>query len=158
MWLPHTSRWFVPQALVLDGDTAWVSGYRWNRDVADRPCRLLRVQLATGKVLLDETPLVGTAGDSKPTFCRHGGGLVKDRHGLWIAELERLWLVDPARVGTGRSPVLRMWRVHRPVHGSTAVLRGDRIGLGHFSRGRHATLSLVPHRRPAAAGRPRSRG
>ena len=134
MWLPHLEQWFVPQSLALDGDTAWVSGYTWHRDVADRACRLLRVRLATGTVLADQGRLVGAPGDRKPTFCRHGGGLVQDGHGLWIAEKERLWLVDPARVGTRRQAVLRVWGIRKPIFGSTAVLRGDRIGLVHFRR------------------------
>jgi len=132
MWLPHLERWFVPQSLALDGETAWVSGYTWHQDVADRACRLLRVRLDTGTVLADQGRLVGAPGDRKPTFCRHGGGLVQDEHGLWIAEKERLWLVDPARVGTRRQSALRVWGIRKPIFGSTAVLRGDRIGLVHF--------------------------
>jgi hypothetical protein len=134
MWLPHLEQWFVPQSLALDGDTAWVSGYTWHRHVADRACRLVRVRLATGKVLADQGRLVGAPGDRKPTFCRHGGGLVQDGHGLWIAEKERLWLVDPAKVGTRQQSVLRVWGIRKPIYGSTAVLRGDRIGLAHFRR------------------------
>ena len=65
MWLPHLQQWFVPQSLALDGATAWVSGYTWHRDVADRACRLLRVRLATGTVLADQGRLVGAPGDRK---------------------------------------------------------------------------------------------
>jgi hypothetical protein len=134
-WLPHTAHWFTPQAIALDGDTAWVSGYRWNRDVADRPCRLLRVDLRTGRVLVDQARLIGSVGDSAPTFCRHGGGLARDAHGLWVAERERLWLVDPARVGVdpGRA-VLRMWRIHAPQSGSTVEVHDGRLALGGFRR------------------------
>ena len=132
MWLPHLESWFVPQSLALDGGTAWVSGYTWHKNVGDRACRLLRVRLATGEVLADQGRLVGAPGDRRPTFCRHGGGLVQDRRGLWIAEKERLWLVDPTHVGTGEPAVLRVWGIRKPIYGSTVVLRGDRIGLVHF--------------------------
>lgn len=141
-WLPHSAQWFTPQALALDGGTAWVSGYRWDRDVANRPCRLMRIDLRTGRVLVDQARLVGSAGDSLPTFCRHGGGLALDRHGLWVAERERLWLVDPVEVGVHPDrAVLRMWRVHAPPEGSTVEVHEGRLALGAFARRPTASLS-----------------
>lgn len=122
LWLPTADRWFVPQGLALDGRTAWVSGYRWRRAYGDRPCRLLHVDLATGRLLASTDRLTGSAGGRRATFCRHGGALSLDRHGLWVGEADRLWLVDPARVGHG-DPVLRVWRTARPVKGS-ALLDG----------------------------------
>jgi hypothetical protein len=141
MWLPHLESWYVPQAIALDGDTAWVSGYTWHRNVADRACRLLHVRLSTGKVLADQGLLVGSPGGRKPTFCRHGGGLVRDRHGLWVAEKERLWLVDPARVGSRARSVVRVWAIRKPVYGSSAVLRNGGIGLVHFRRAPQGRIS-----------------
>ena len=90
----------MPQGLALDGRTAWVSGYRWRKAYGDRPCRLLRVDLRTGKLLASTGQLTGSVGERRSTFCRHGGALSLDRHGLWLAEADRLWLVDPDRVGT----------------------------------------------------------
>jgi hypothetical protein len=134
MWLPHLGGGFVPQALALDGNTAWVSGYTWHDDVADRACRLIHVRLRTGEVLADQSRLVGAPAGRRPTFCRHGGGLALNARGLWIAEKERLWLVDPARVGTGRPAVLRVWSIRAPVFGSTTVIRHRRLGLAFFRR------------------------
>ncbi len=133
LWLPTADRWFVPQGLALDGRTAWVSGYRWRQAYGDRPCRLLRVDLRTGRLLASADRLTGSVGDRRPTFCRHGGALSLDRHGLWLAEADRLWLVDPAKVGTGEE-VLRVWRTERPVRGS-ALVDGSRseIALVSFS-------------------------
>ncbi|MDX6358141.1 MAG: hypothetical protein QOH37_1195 [Nocardioidaceae bacterium] len=134
MWLPHLGRWFVPQSLALDGHTAWVSGYTWHENVGDRACRLLHVRLRTGEVLADQGRLVGAPEGRTPTFCRHGGGLAMNWRGLWIAEKERLWLVDPAKVGTGQRAVLRVWSIKSPVFGSTTVIRHRRIGLAFFRR------------------------
>ncbi len=120
LWLPFADEWFVPQGLALDGRTAWVSGYRWREAYGDRPCRLLRVDLRTGKLLASTGRLTGSVGERRSSFCRHGGALSLDRHGLWLAEADRLWLVDPARVGTPRQ-VLRVWRTQRPVKGSAMV-------------------------------------
>ncbi|QWZ09286.1 hypothetical protein KRR39_05740 [Nocardioides panacis] len=137
LWLPTADRWLVPQGLALDGRTAWVSGYRWRKSYGDRPCRLLHVDLLTGRLLASADRLTGSVGDRGATFCRHGGALSSDRHGLWLAEADRLWLVDPARVGTGHE-VLRVWRTERPVRGS-AFVDGSRaeIALVSFSD-RHA--------------------
>jgi hypothetical protein len=131
LWLATADRWFVPQGLALDGDTAWVSGYRYRKAYGDRPCRLLRVDLRTGEVLAATDRLTGSVGDRKATFCRHGGAITLDRHGLWLAEADRLWLVDPARVGRP-DQVRRVWRTVRPVRGS-ALLGGSRIELGLVS-------------------------
>ena len=128
LWLPTAGRWFVPQGLALDGDTAWVSGYRWHRGFGERACRLLHVSLRTGR-LLDSTDRVeARVYGPRTTFCRHGGALSLVRHGLWIVESNRLWLVDPARVGRA-DQVRRVWRLEAPLRGSVLV-DGSRTVLG----------------------------
>jgi hypothetical protein len=151
-WLAGADRWFVPQGLALDGDTAWVSGYRWRQAYGDRPCRLMRVDLRTGKVLASTTRLTGSVGERRSTFCRHGGALSLDRHGLWLAEADRLWLVDPARVGK-RDQVLRVWRTVRPVRGS-ALLDGSRseLGLASFADRRAGVTRTFAYRDLLAPG------
>ena len=132
LWLPFVDDLFVPQGLALDGRTAWVSGYRWHPTYGDRPCRLVQVSLRTGRPLATTGRLVGAVGERRPTFCRHGGALVLDRHGLWLAEADRLWLVDPARVGH-RDAVLRVWRTERPVRGSAMLADRSTLSLTSFS-------------------------
>jgi hypothetical protein len=133
LWLPRADRWFVPQGVALDGRTAWVSGYRWRAGYGNRPCRLLHVDLRTGRLLGDQPRLDGAVPDGPPVFCHHGGGLAMDEHGLWVAETRRLWLVDPARVGHPDA-VRRVWRLDRPVSGGLLVTgREGRFGLGDFS-------------------------
>jgi hypothetical protein len=133
LWLPRADRWFVPQGIALDGGTAWVSGYRWRPGYGNRPCRLLHVELRTGRLLGDQPRLDGAVPDGPAVFCHHGGGIALDRHGLWVAETRRLWLVDPARVGRPDA-VRRVWRLDPPVSGGLLVAgRGGRFGLGDFS-------------------------
>jgi hypothetical protein len=128
LWLPTADRWFVPQGLALDGDTAWVSGYRWHRGFGERACRLLHVSLRTGRLLASTDKVEARVYGPRPTFCRHGGALSLDRHGLWVVESNRLWLVDPARVGR-RDQVRRVWRLEAPLRGSVLV-DGSRAVLG----------------------------
>ena len=132
LWLPTADRWFVPQGLTLDrstdGRTAWVSGYRWHRGFGERACRLLHVSLRTGRLLASTDRVAAEVYGPSPTFCRHGGALVEDRHGLWIVESNRLWLVDPDRVGRP-DQVRRVWRLAPRVRGSVLVA-GSRAVLG----------------------------
>ena len=162
LWLPFADRWFVPQGLALDGRTAWVSGYRWRAALGDRPCRLVRVDLRTGRLLATSDRLVGAVGERRSTFCRHGGALVRDRHGLWLAEADRLWLVDPRRVGHGDA-VLRVWRTERPVRGSALLGGRSTLSLVSFAdrregRSRVFTLRdlLAPGVTTLVPGRPAS--
>ncbi len=136
MWLPHADDDFVPQGLALDGDTAWVSGYRDDDRLGHRPCQVVHVRL-TGEELAFVDTIVGAVGEREPVMCRHGGGLQLTAAGLWLAETDRLWLLDPDRVGKG-DPVVRGWRLERPVRGSFLVPGGEgRLGVGEFSgRGR----------------------
>lgn len=133
LWLPRADRWFVPQGVALDGGTAWVSGYRWREGYGNRPCRLLHVELRTGRLLDDQPRLDGAVPGGPPVFCHHGGGIAMDGHGLWVAETRRLWLVDPARVGRPDA-VHRVWRLDASVSGGLLVTgRHGRLGLGDFS-------------------------
>jgi hypothetical protein len=130
-WIPQVDDRFVPQGLAVRGRTAYVGGYRWAPDYATRPCQIAVVYLPTGRVrtFVDrfEAPVYGP----RPTYCRHGGGLESTREGLWVAETERLWLLDPDRLGHG-DPVLRVWRLDRGVRGSTLAIGHGRLGLGSY--------------------------
>ena len=140
LWLPRADRWFVPQGIALDGRTAWVSGYRWRKGYGNRPCRLLHVDLRTGRLLGDQPRLDGAVPDGPPVFCHHGGGLALNEHGLWVAETRRLWLVDPSRVGE-RDAVRRVWRLDHPVSGGLLVTgRDGRFGLGDFDLDRDSGM------------------
>lgn len=140
LWLPGAgaASGYVPQGLVVAGDVAWVSGFHGARPIGHRLCRLIKVDLRTGDQLDELDPVTGVA-DGLPRSCRHGGGLVLDEHGLWLAEQVRLWLLDPDDL-----TVRRTWALDEPVQGSFAVRDGrGRLGLGSFRPHGRGTLSWV---------------
>ena len=62
--------------------------------------------------------------------------MVADEHGVWLAETQRLWLLDPATLEPKRG-----WALAEPVRGSFAVLDDDgRLGLGRFRADNPARL------------------
>jgi hypothetical protein len=138
-WLSPVDDGFVPQSVEIDGTTAYVGGYGWVPERTERACQLARVDLRTGRttafVERIEAPVYGP----EPTYCRHGGGLELTGDGLWVAEFERLWLLDPARIGHG-DPVLRVWRIARPVLGSTMAIQGNRLGLALHRNGKSGRI------------------
>ena len=152
LWLPTADRWFVPQGLVIEGDSVWVSGYRWHRGFGERACRLLHVSLRTGRLLGATDRIEAPVYGPRPTFCRHGGALSRDRHGLWIVESNRLWLVDPARVGHA-DQVLRVWRLGPGVRGSVLVDgSGSELGIGSWRDAGPGRMRWFRYRDVLAAG------
>lgn len=115
LWLPRSGRLFVPQGLVVEETTATVSGYDGGGPPGTKHCRLLRVDLRTGKLLQDKGPFL--ADPARPSsICRHAGGIVLDDAGLWLVETERLWLLDPDTWQTRR-----LWDLADPLKGSLAT-------------------------------------
>lgn len=135
LWLPRVGADFVPQGLAVDGTEALVSGYD-DGPVGSRFCRVLRVDLRSGRLLDEMSPVEGSVGGRAPVACRHGGGLLLDGHGLWLVETTRLWLLEPATLA-----VERVWGLDDDVRGSFAVHddRG-RLGIGGFRQHRRAQL------------------
>ena len=127
VWL-RTGRGFVPQGVVVAGRTAWVSGFDGDAPLHYRYCLLERVDLRTGERLDRLEPVAGQVGDRDPLKCRHGGGLVRDEHGLWLVETSRLWLIDPDTLS-----VDRVWALVPPLRGSFALFDGQgRLGIGRW--------------------------
>jgi hypothetical protein len=127
VWL-RTGQGFIPQGVVVDGGSAWVSGFDGNAPLHYRYCIVERVDLGTGKRLDRLDPVAGQVGDRDPLKCRHGGGLVRDDHGLWLVETSRLWLIDPETL-----EVRRVWALAEPLRGSFALVDGDgRLGVGRW--------------------------
>ncbi|QIK68166.1 hypothetical protein G7072_19110 [Nocardioides sp. HDW12B] len=130
-WLPETGKSFVPQGLVVRGERAWVSGYDGGGPEGTKYCRVLRVDLGgrDGPRLLQQRGgLRGEVGSRGAVGCRHAGGLVRDRHGLWLSETRRLWLLDPATLA-----VRRVWAVRSPLQGGFLVHdAAGRLGVGDY--------------------------
>jgi hypothetical protein len=132
VWL-RTGRGFIPQGVTVAGGTAWVSGFNGASPLHYRYCIIERVDVRTGKVVDRLDPVAGQVGDRDPLKCRHGGGLVRDEHGLWLVETTRLWLIDPETLD-----VARVWALTPPLRGSFALVDGaGRLGVGRW----------YPHRR-----------
>lgn len=127
VWL-RSGRGFVPQGVVADDWAAWVSGFDGAAALHHRYCAIVQVDLRTGRTMARHDPVTGQVGDRDPVTCRHGGGLVRDTHGLWLVETSRLWLIEP-----GSLDVLRVWALADPLRGSFALLDGaGRLGIGRW--------------------------
>mgnify|MGYP001205311457 CR=1 FL=1 len=143
-WLPKVDPGFVPQGLALDGATAWVSGWsKSDRRFPFQTCRLMQVDLKTGK-LLRYAPLVkGKVGRTGPRVCRHGDGVDITSRGVWLTETDRVWLLDPKRVGKKRM-IKRAWRVLDPMRASVATISGGSLGLASFQKQQPGRLDWFP--------------
>jgi len=140
VWAPGADRALVPQGMAVSGTTAYVAGFDGRKPARQRYCSIERVDLRTGRLLARTDPVRGSVGGAPPIICRHGGGLVVDEHGVWLAETVRLWLLDPTTL-----EVLRGWALDAPVRGSFAVHDPDgRLGLGRFSKRTHGQVDWFP--------------
>lgn len=137
VWAPGADRWLVPQGMaVADDGTAYLGGFDGTKRVGRRFCSLERVELRTGRLVARVDRVGGSIGGTAPVLCRHGGGLVLNEHGLWLAETRGLWLLDPVSLET-----LRGWELAAPVKGSFAVLGPNGgLGLGRFSQRTHGQV------------------
>lgn len=137
-WLPRPRKLFVPQGVVVDGRTAWISGFRFQEGYGERACRLMEVNLRTGAAL-GQWSLEGRVGRRPSTYCRHGGGIARHGRSLWMVQKSKLWQVDPHTARDGVIRASRVWKLQSPVLGSSVVFREGQVGLVPFQ------LSGVPH-------------
>ena len=149
LWLPGAGAGFVPQGVAVADGTGWVSGFDGRKPPGRRLCRVLRVDLSTGALLDHVDAVTGSVAGNPATSCRHGGGLLLDSHGLWLAETPRLWLLDPDDLS-----VRRVWSLEKPVQGSFAVQDdAGRIGLGRFRAHRVSRLDWFDTEQLLSPGR-----
>ena len=128
LWLPGADGWLVPQGMAVADGLAYVAGFDGTQTGRHRLCTIESVDVRTGKLVSRAYPVVGQVGPREPTECRHGGGVLVDEHGVWLAETQRLWLLDPTTL-----EVRRVWAIDEPVRGSFAVWgRHGELGLGRF--------------------------
>jgi len=135
-WLPGSDGWLVPQGMAVADGTAYVAGFDGTQAGSHRLCTVESVSVRTGRLLARRYPVRGQVGLRDPTECRHGGGVLVDAHGVWLAETQRLWLLDPTTL-----EVQRGWALDEPVRGSFAVWgRHGELGLGRFRASSAARL------------------
>ena len=127
-WVPGADGWLVPQGMTVEDGTAYVASFDGTQVGGQRLCTMQSVDLRSGEIIESRYPVRGRIGPRQPTECRHGGGVVADEHGVWLAETQRLWLLDPDTL-----EVERGWALAEPVRGSFAVWGKDgELGLGRF--------------------------
>jgi hypothetical protein len=128
LWLPGADDWLVPQGMAVADGTAYVAGFDGTQVGSRRLCTVESVSLRSARLVAERYPVRGQIGPREPTECRHGGGVLVDEHGVWLAETQRLWLLDPETLA-----VRRGWALTEPVRGSFAVWgRHGELGLGRF--------------------------
>lgn len=135
-WLPATGARFVPQGLVVRGHRAWVSGYNHrSRAAGGDTCRVIVVDLRTGEEIRHRAAVAGVWRPGTPS-CQHAGGLALDRHGLWLAQRRKAWLLDPETLD-----VRRGWSLTGRLRGSYLVTDpSGRLGFGGFHSERSRPL------------------
>lgn len=135
-WVPGADAWLVPQGMTVRDGTAYVASFDGTQVGGQRLCTMQSVDLRSGEIIESRYPVRGRIGPRQPTECRHGGGVVADEHGVWLAETQRLWLLDPDTL-----KVERGWALAEPVRGSFAVWGKDgELGLGRFRADNPARL------------------
>jgi hypothetical protein len=140
LWLPGMGAGFVPQGLAVDGPVAWVNGYDGTKRLGNRPCIVQKVSLRDGRLLARASPVEGAVPGRRPTFCRHGGGILVDGAGVWLVETSRLWLLDPEDLS-----VRRVWSLAAPVRGSFALWGpAGRLGIGTYATGGGGRVDWFP--------------
>lgn len=133
-WIPAMAGTFVPQGLEVDGDLAYVSGYRVAA-LGRRACQVVVLDLTDGRQVARVRRFEAPVYAAEPTYCRHGGGNELTDEGLWIAGGQVLWLLDPARIRDGGQPVVRAWRLEDGLMGSTLAIHGGELVIGTYRAG-----------------------
>ncbi len=125
MWMPGLDDGFVPQGLTVVDEAVYVVAYKSVDGAGRGPCRLFRLDPASGKV-------TGTL--DLPARCGHAGGAAKGAAGhLWVADTRDIFEVKldvPAGAGIGK--VTRHIRLTGQVKGSFAAGTGEAIWLGTY--------------------------
>ncbi len=132
LWVPKLEQGFVPQGLAIDGNTAWISGHAWDEGLHHQSCQLMQIDVRTGKLLKFTPRIKGPVGKLPPVACRHGGAVAVTKHGVWVIETARIWLMDPRRVGKS-GQIKRSWRVIKPAMGSVGAIGDGLLIMGGYT-------------------------
>lgn len=130
IWVPGLDDGYVPQGLATDGRYVLVSSYRSaDPKVNTGPCRVFRVEIATGK----------DAGFfDMPAACTHAGGLAYLGGGtLVVADTRQLWRIDLERaLATGKAEgALRgTVKITGELRGSFTAFDGTDLWIGTWTK------------------------
>jgi hypothetical protein len=131
IWVPGLEEGFVPQGLTVDGGHVLVSSYRSaDPKVNTGPCRVFRVEAATGKA--------AGAFDMPATACTHAGGLAYLGNGmLMLADTRQLFRIDLAKAletGNAEKAIKGAVKIAGELRGSFGAFDGKDAWIGVWTK------------------------
>ena len=131
IWTPGLDEGYVPQGLTSAGGWLFVSSYKPTPDLKANtgPCRVFRIEAATGK----------PAGhfDIPPGTCTHSGGLAHVGNGkLFLADTRQVFMVDVEKaLASGTSAgSSRAVKITGELRGSYASFDGKDFWIGTWTK------------------------
>jgi hypothetical protein len=138
VWLPGLGDGYVPQGIVLLGNTLYVSAYKSTDRNQDRgPCRVFSLDPKTGETL---------AQLDLPKACGHAGGLALGTAGhLLVTDTRLLFEIELAKpAGKLLGRLKRTVRLSGAVKGSFAASDRDSFWIGEYAREAGGKLFRFP--------------
>jgi hypothetical protein len=131
IWVPGLEDGFVPQGLTVDGGHVLVSSYRSaDPKVNTGPCRVFRVEAATGKA--------AGAFDMPAAACTHAGGLAYLGNGmLMLADTRQLFRIDLAKAletGSAEKAIQGAVKIAGELRGSFGAFDGKDAWIGTWTK------------------------
>ncbi len=131
IYTPGLDDGYVPQGLTHAGPYLWVSGYKPAPDLKSStgPCRVFRIELATGKPAGHFDIPAGT--------CTHSGGLGYARQGkLFLADTRQVFLVniDKALASGSSAGASKAVKIAGLLRGSYAAFDGKDLWIGTWTK------------------------
>lgn len=131
IWTPSLDDGYVPQGLTSAGGYLFVSSYKPTPDLKSNtgPCRVFRIEAATGKA----------AGgfDIPPGTCTHSGGLAHVGNGqLFLADTRQVFMidVDKALASGTTAGASRAVKITGELRGSYATFDGRDFWIGTWTK------------------------
>ena len=131
IWTPALDDGYVPQGLTSAGPHLFVSSYKPTPDLKANtgPCRVFRIEAATGKM--------AGAFDIPAGTCTHSGGLAHVGNGkLFLADTRQVFLIDVEKaLATGTSAgASRAVKITGELRGSYATFDGKDMWIGTWTK------------------------
>lgn len=131
IWTPALDDAYVPQGLTAAGPYLFVSSYKPTPDLKANtgPCRVFRIEAATGKA--------AGAFDIPPGTCTHSGGLAYVGNGkLFLADTREVFLIDVEKaLASGTSAgASRSVKITGALRGSYATFDGKDMWIGTWTK------------------------